>query len=49
MDDKSKVNKIGVFKLSNFEDVDYIITEKDAFDKQLTSSLGDASVEVIEV
>lgn len=47
--DKSKVNKIGFFKLSNFEDVDYIITEKDAFDKQLTSSLGDASVEVIEV
>ena len=47
--DKSKVNKIGFFKLANFEDVDYVITEKDAFDKQLTNSLADASVEVIEV
>ena len=47
--DKSKVGKIGFVKLAEFEDVDCIITEKDAFDSTLKNVLEENSVKIIEI
>jgi DeoR/GlpR family transcriptional regulator of sugar metabolism len=46
--DKSKFGKIGFVKLADFDEIDYIITEKGAFDSKMAEQLKDRDVKIIE-
>ncbi len=46
--DGSKVNRIGFIKLAEFEDVDFIITEKGAFSDKLRDAVKETEAVIIE-
>ncbi len=46
--DKSKYGKIGYVKLADFSEIDYIITEKGAFDNKMAEIISERNVKIIE-